>query len=50
MGVNSYGGAVIPYALSAIRNLGANAEPFDPLGSGFSLRAPRNDGVLSDQI
>jgi methylenetetrahydrofolate--tRNA-(uracil-5-)-methyltransferase len=27
----------------AIRNPGANDEPDDPLGSGFSLREPRND-------
>jgi hypothetical protein len=38
---------VIPDARSAIRNPGANAPPFDHLGSGFSpassAGAPRND-------
>jgi hypothetical protein len=34
---------VIPDARSAIRNPGADEAPFDPLGSGFSLREPRSD-------
>ncbi len=36
---------VIPDARSAIRNPGANEALYDPLGSGFSLREPRNDGI-----
>ena len=36
---------VIPDARSAIRDPGANTRLYDPLGSGFSLREPRNDGA-----
>ncbi len=39
--------SVIPDARSAIRNPGATSTvSYDPLGSGFSLREPRNDGVV----
>jgi hypothetical protein len=31
-----------------IRNPGANAAPYGPLGSGFSLREPRNDAEGAD--
>ena len=36
---------VIPDARTASRNPATNTAPVDPLGSGFSLREPRNDGV-----
>lgn len=37
---------VIPDTRSVIRDPGAGTQPFDPLGSGFGLRPPRNDGDL----
>ena len=41
--------SVIPGLRSKTRNPGATRTAlYDPLGSGFALRAPRNDGVYID--